>query len=147
MHGLTPFSLVWLGVFDERHSVCGGPNNTRNYRIEFLENTPRTREAFDTLGEVNVVFFGGSHEERPNDPKLSDGGGLARWLHGGGGSSQRDSRSRSLERMVRRRWDHVRVSSASVVIAVTAIAAWIPIRMIGRNRPDRQRTNTRGERK
>ena len=23
--------LVWLGVFDECHSVCGGANNTRSY--------------------------------------------------------------------------------------------------------------------
>ena len=42
----------------------------------------------------------------PNDPKLSDGGGLARPLHGGGKAAAEaagvTARSRSLQRLVRR---------------------------------------------
>jgi hypothetical protein len=44
--------------------------------------------------------------ESPNDPKLSDGGGLARPLHGGGKAAAEaagvTARSSSLQRMVRR---------------------------------------------
>ncbi len=42
---------------------------------EVLKNAPRTVEAFDAFDVVDKVFFGWSHRESPNDPKLSDCGG------------------------------------------------------------------------
>jgi hypothetical protein len=64
----------------------------------------------DVLLEVaNESVHSGTDEEAPNDPKLSDGGGLAQPVRGRRrqgakvvGSTGCDSRSRSLQRMVRR---------------------------------------------
>ena len=66
--------------------------------------------AADTMSVAQIKgkmsFFIVSERRTPNDPKLSDGGGLARPLHGGGKAAAEAAgvtdRSRSLQRMVRR---------------------------------------------
>jgi hypothetical protein len=50
-----------------------------------------------------LSFTGHARKRLTTDLKLSDGGGLTRWLHDGGkaeAGSRRDVRSRSLQRMV-----------------------------------------------